>query len=428
MKANWEKIEENVGVLEVEVDEARVAESLDLAFKKISKRVNIPGFRKGRVPRQIFEARYGIEDLYKTAIDIILGEAYKQAVEETNIQPIAQPEIEVKQFSKGQTFKFKAKVTVKPEVKLGQYKDLQVEAKKIEITEEELDIELKRLQERHAELIIVDEDTVKEGDNIIMDFEGFIDGVAFEGGKSERYVLELGSNTFIPGFENQLIGLGTGDSKDVEVIFPEHYHVENLVGKLATFKVKVHEIRRKQLPKLDDEFAKDVSEFETLDEYKTDLMEQLRESKVRELEAVREGELIDKASTNARVEIPRLMIEKEIQYMVKDLDRRLRMQNKDIDKFLTSSGQTIADLREQMQTGAEKRIKNRLVLEQIAKEEGLFISDEELQEELEKMVTLHPSSAEAIRKNLKENDMLESLREDALLRKTIKFIVGNSRN
>ncbi|NOJ72813.1 trigger factor [Paenibacillus alvei] len=428
MKATWEKIEKNVGVLEVEVNEDRVAEGLDLAFKKVSKRVNVPGFRKGRVPRPIFEAKYGVESLYQDAIDIILGEVYTQAVKETNIQPVDQPEIEVEQFAKGKTFKFKAKVTVKPEVKLGDYKGLEVETKEAEVTEEELDAELKRLQERHAELVIVDEETAQKGDSVVIDFEGFVDGEAFEGGKGERYTLELGSNTFIPGFEDQLVGLGTGDFKDVEVTFPEHYHAENLAGKPAIFKVKIHEIKRKQLPKLDDEFAKDVSEFETLDEYKADLTKQLKERKTRELEATREAELVEKASANAEVEIPRAMIETEIQHMVKDLDNRLRMQGMNMDMFLTLSGQTIADLREQMQIEANKRVKNNLVLEQIVKEENITISDEELQEELDKMAASYQRSAEEIRTILEKNGTLENLREEAALRKTVKFIVDNSKN
>lgn len=428
MKATWEKIEKNIGVLEVEVNEDRVAEGLDLAFKKVSKRVNVPGFRKGRVPRPIFEAKYGVESLYQDAIDIILGEVYTQAVKETNIQPVDQPEIEVEQFGKGQTFKFKAKVTVKPEVKLGDYKGLEVEAKEAEVTEEELDAELKRLQERHAELVIVDEETAQKGDSVVMDFEGFVDGEAFEGGKGERYTLELGSNTFIPGFEDQLIGLGTGDFKDVEVTFPEHYHAENLASKAATFKVKVHEIKRKQLPQLDDEFAKDVSEFETLDEYKADLTKQLKERKERELEATREAELVEKASANAEIDIPRAMIESEIQHMVKDLDNRLRMQGMNMDMFLTLSGQTIADLREQMQQEADKRVKNNLVLEQIAKEESITISDEELQEELDKMAASYQRSADEIRSILEKNGTIENLREEAALRKTVKFIVDNSKN
>ncbi|MGG4394893.1 trigger factor [Paenibacillus thiaminolyticus] len=427
MKATWEKIEKNVGVLEVEVDAERVTEALDQAFKKVSKRVNVPGFRKGRVPRPIFEAKYGVESLYQDAIDIMLPEAYTQAVKETDIKPVDQPDVEVEQFGKGQTFKFKAKVTVKPEVQLGEYKGLEVEKQSVEVTEEELDAELKRMQERHAELIIVDEDVAATGDSVVIDFEGIVDGEAFEGGKAERYTLELGSNSFIPGFEDQLVGMGTGDFKDVEVTFPEHYHAENLAGKPAVFKVKLHEIKRKQLPVLDDEFAKDVSEFDTLDEYKADLKQQLQSRKEKEAEGAREAAVVDKAAENAEVEIPHAMIESEIQHMVKDLDNRLRMQGMNIDMFLTLSGQTIADLREQMQKEADKRVKNNLVLEQIAKEENLSISDEELSAELDKMAEMYQRTAEEIRDILTKNGTIENLREEALIRKTIAFLVENSK-
>lgn len=426
MKATWEKIEKNVGVLEVEVNAERVTEALDQAFKKVQKRANVPGFRKGKVPRQIFEAKYGVESLYQDAIDILLPEVYTQAVKETDIQPVDQPEVDVEQFGKGQTFKFKAKVTVKPEAKLGEYKGLNIEKASVEVTEEDLNAELDRIQQRQAELVIVDEDTAKNGDTVVIDFEGFVDGEAFEGGKGERYNLELGSNSFIPGFEDQLVGLGTGDFKDVEVTFPEHYHAENLAGKAATFKVKVHEIKRKQLPVLDDEFAKDVSEFDTLEEYKADLTKQIQARKEREAEQAREAAVVEQVSANAEVEIPRAMIESEIQHMVKDLDNRLRMQGMDIDMFLTLSGQTIADLREQMQKEADQRVKNNIVLEQVAKEEALTVSDDELNEELEKMAAAYQRSAEEIRTILEKNGNMENLREEALIRKTIKFLVDNN--
>ncbi|WP_195576332.1 trigger factor [Paenibacillus sp. 1001270B_150601_E10] len=426
MKATWEKIESNVGVLEVEVNEERVTGALDQAFKKVQKRANVPGFRKGKVPRQIFEAKFGVESLYQDAIDILLQEVYPEAVKDAQIFPVDQPEVEVEQFGKGQAFKFKAKVTVKPEVELGQYKGLNVEKQAVEVTEEDLNAELERLQQRHAELIVVDEDTAKEGDTVVIDFEGFVDGEAFEGGKGERYSLELGSNTFIPGFEEQLIGLGTGDFKDVEVTFPEQYHAENLAGKPATFKVKVHEIKRKQLPVLDDEFAKDVSEFDTLDEFKEDLKKQISTRKEREVEQAFEAAVVEKVSENAKVDIPRAMIETEIQHMVKDLDNRLRSQGMNIDMFLTLSGQTIADLRQQMQIDAEKRVKNNLVIEQVTKAEEITLSDEELQEELEQMGQAYQRSAEEIRNILEKNGTLENLREEAAIRKTIKFLTENN--
>lgn len=428
MKTIWKKIDSNTGLLEVEVPEERVARALDLAFKKVAKSVNVPGFRKGRVPRPIFEAKYGVESLYKEAIDILLAESYMEAVKKANIKPVDQPEIEVETFAKDQKCTFKAKVTVKPEVKLGDYKGLNVEVKEVIVTEEELEAELKRLQERHAELIIVDEDIAKAGDSVVIDFEGFIAGEAFEGGKGERYTLELGSNAFIPGFEEQLLGLGTGDFKDIEVKFPDHYHAKNLADKQAIFKVKLHEIKRKRLPELDDEFAKDVSEFETFTEYKASVSTQLTEDKVRKSELVREEELVKRVVQNAIVEVPPVMVEIEIKYMVKELDNRLHTQGMNMDTFLTLSGQTIADLREQMQVEAEKRVKNNLVLEQIAKEENIIISDEELQAEIEKMAQSYKRSADEIHRILEKNGTMENLREEATFRKTITFIKDNSNN
>ena len=262
MKASWETIEKNLGVLNVEVDAERVTEALDKAFKKVSQKVNVPGFRKGKVPRGIFEARFGIESLYQDAIDILLPDAYAGAVKEAGIEPVDRPEIDVEQFGKGQPFVFKAKVLVKPEVKLGEYKGLEVPAAEAEVTDEELGAELERLRQRHAELVVIDEGAVEKGDMTVIDFEGFVDGEPFEGGSSERYSLEIGSGSFIPGFEEQLIGMQIGDFKDVEVTFPENYHAENLKGKAAVFKVKLHEIKRKSLPALDDEFAAVVAESE----------------------------------------------------------------------------------------------------------------------------------------------------------------------
>lgn len=426
MKATWEKIEKNLGVLEVEVDAERVAQALDKAFNKVVKKANVPGFRKGKVPRPIFESRFGVESLYQDAIDILLPEAYGEAVEQTDIFPVDRPEVDIEQFGKGQSFKFKAKVTVKPEVKLGQYKGIEVPAQKAEVTEEELNAELTRLQERHAELVVIEDAPAAKGDIAVIDFDGYVDGEAFEGGKAERHSLELGSNSFIPGFEDQVIGLSTGDSKDVEVTFPEEYQAEHLAGKPAVFKVKLHEIKRKQLPELDDEFAKDVSEFETLAEYKEDLKKQLESRKAEELKGAKENAVVEKAAANAEVEIPEAMIESEIQTMVRDFDLRLRQQGMNMDMFLSFSGQTQDDLRAQMKNDAEKRVLNNLVLEVIAKEENIKVSDEEFEEELSKMAETYKRSAEEIRGILAANGSLDSLRDEISLRKTIDFLVENS--
>ncbi|WP_342436984.1 trigger factor [Paenibacillus sp. FSL L8-0436] len=426
MKATWEKIEKNLGVLEVEVEAERVATALDKAFNKVVKKANVPGFRKGKVPRPIFESRFGVESLYQDAIDILLPEVYGEAVEQTDIFPVDRPEVDIEQFAKGQAFIFKAKITVKPEVKLGEYKGLEVPVQKAEVTEEELDAELKRLQERHAELVVVEDEAAANGDITVIDFDGSVDGVQFEGGQAERHSLELGSNSFIPGFEEQVVGMSTGDFKDVEVTFPEAYHAENLAGKAAVFKVKLHEIKRKQLPALDDEFAKDVSEFDTLEEYKADLKAQLESRKQEELKGVRETAVVDKAAANAEVEIPEAMIASEVQNMVRDFDNRLRQQGMNMDMFLSFSGQTREDLEIQMKDDAEKRVRNNLVLEVIAKEEKIEVSEEEVNQELASMAESFKRSPEEIRSILAANGSLSSLNEEISLRKTIELLVSSS--
>ena len=426
MKATWEKIEKNLGVLDVEVEADRVAAALDKAFNKVVKKANVPGFRKGKVPRSIFEARYGVESLYQDAIDILLPEVYGEAVEEADIFPVDRPEIDIEQFSKGEAFKFKAKVIVKPEVKLGDYKGIEVAAVKSEVSDEELSQELERLQERHAELAVIDEGAAASGDIAVIDFDGSVDGVPFEGGQAERYSLELGSNTFIPGFEEQVIGMGTGDFKDVEVTFPETYHAEELANKKAVFKVKVHEIKRKQLPELDDEFAKDVSEFDTLDEYKEDLKKQLLTRKEQEAQGVRENEVVEKAAANAEIEIPEAMVQSEVQNMMRDFDNRLRQQGMNLEMFLSFSGQSNADLEGQMKDDATKRVRNNLVLEQIAKEEKLEATEEEINEELGTMAETYKRPVDEIRNILTSNGSFDSLREELVLRKTIDFLLENS--
>ncbi|GGH33658.1 trigger factor [Paenibacillus segetis] len=427
MKATWEKIEKNLGVLEVEVEAERVSVALDKAFQKVAKKANVPGFRKGKVPRPIFEARYGVESLYQDAIDILLPEVYSEAIDQTEIFPVDRPEVDVEQFAKGETFKFKAKVTVKPEVTLGDYKGIEVPAQAVEVTEEELSQELERLQQRHAELVVIDEEASQNGDTVVIDFDGSVDGVPFEGGKAERYSLELGSNTFIPGFEEQVVGMATGDFKDVTVTFPETYHAEELANKEAVFAVKVHEIKRKQLPALDDEFAKDVSEFDTLEEYKEDLKKQLLSRKEKESISVREGLIVDKVGENAEVEIPEAMVQSEVQNMVRDFDNRLHSQGMNLEMFLNFSGQTIEDLQGQMQGDAQKRVRNNLVLEQIAKAEGIEATQEEINKEVADMAEAYKRTPEDILNILAANGSLNSLNEDVTLRKTIQFLLENSK-
>ncbi|OWR30128.1 trigger factor [Saccharibacillus sp. O23] len=427
MTASWEKTEKNLGVLEVEVAAERVEAALDKAFQKVVKKANVPGFRKGKVPRSIFEARFGVESLYNDAIDILLPEAYSEAVEEAGIFPVDRPEIDIEQFGKGQTLKFKAKVIVKPEVKLGEYKGVEVPVTEVDVNDEEIAAELERLQNRHAELVVVDDEAAANGDVVSIDFDGYVGDEAFEGGKAENYSLELGSGSFIPGFEEQVVGMSTGDSKDVNVTFPEAYHAAELAGKEAVFKVKLHEIKRKQLPELDDEFAKDVSEFETLDEYKEDLKTQIADRKKRENDAARENAVVEAVAAAAEVEIPEAMVSSEVENMMRDFDNRLRQQGMNLEMYTSFSGQTAEDLREQMKSDAEKRVLNNLVLEAIAKEEGIAASEEDIEKELQTMADMYKRSIDEIRSILGANGSLASLNDEIALRKTIEFLLENSK-
>lgn len=427
MKASWEKIEKNHGVLTVEVNAEQFAEALDKAFKKVVKQINVPGFRKGKVPRMIFEQKYGVESLYQDALDILLPDAYIQAVEETGIEPIDRPEVDVEQIGKGQALKFTAKVEVKPEVVLGEYKGLEYSELSSEVSDEELASELEQLQQRHAELVVLEEGNAENGDTVVIDFEGFVNGEAFEGGKAENHSLELGSNSFIPGFEEQLIGLGRGEEKDIEVTFPEDYHAENLKGQAATFKVKLHEIKRKNLPELDDEFAMDVSEFETLDEFKQDLANRLKERKEQANLSQIQEEVVNKASEAAQVDTPQVMINNELDNMLKDFENRLRMQGMTLEMYYQFSGQNEEALKAQMQNDAEKRVRNNLVLEAIGAAENIGASDEEVNEEIEKMAATYQRTADEIRNILQANGSLDSMGKDITVRKTIDFLVENGK-
>jgi trigger factor len=427
MKASWEKIEKNVGVLDVEVEVDQVASALDRAFKKVVQKVNVPGFRKGKVPRSIFEAKFGVESLYQEALDIAVPEAYVEAVAETGIHPVDRPEVDVEQFAKGQNLKFKAKVIVKPEVELGEYKGIELEAKEADVTEEEINEELDKLQKRHAELVPVEEGAAENGDVVSIDFEGFVDGVPFEGGKAEKYSLELGTGSFIPGFEEQVVGLNKGEEKDITVSFPENYQSEELKGKEALFKILLHDIKRKNLPVLDDEFAKDVSEFETLEEFKSDLSNNLKIRKESELQRNKEAEIVEKAAASAQVEIPEIMIENETAQMVKEFENRLRTQGMNIDMYYQFTGQSDELLRGQMREDAEKRVRNNLVLEAIAKAEGIIAAEEDVTSELESMSAQYQRPADELRAVLSANGNLEDLKHDLIVKNTVEFLLANSK-
>jgi trigger factor len=425
MTAKWEKLEGNSGVLTVEVSAEKVSEGLDEAFKKVVKQVNVPGFRKGKMPRAMFEKRFGVESLYQDALDILLPEAYGNAIDETGIEPIDRPEIDIEQMEQGKNLIFKATVTVKPEVKLGEYKGLEIEEFDTTVTDEDVNKELEALQSRHAELVVKEDSPAENGDTVIIDFEGFVDDVPFEGGKAENYSLELGSDSFIPGFEEQLVGTKAGESKEVNVTFPEEYHAAELAGKPAVFKVTVHEIKGKELPELDDEFAKDADdEVESLDQLKEKIQNRLKDQKEHQAEHQLRDTLVEKAAANAEVEIPQVMIDNEINRMMQEFEQRLQMQGMNLELYFQFSGQDQNALREQMKEEAEKRVKFNLTLEAIAKAENLEATEEDVNAELEKMAQMYNMTVENISAALGGTD---GIKADLKLNKAVDFLVENKK-
>ena len=425
MTVKWEKLEGNTGVLTVEVSAEKVNEGLTAAFNKVVKTVNVPGFRKGKMPRPMFEKRFGVESLYQDALDILLPEAYGNAIDETGIDPIDRPDIDIEQMEKGKELIFKATVQVKPEVTLGDYKGLEVEDFDATVTDEDVAKELETLQSRQAELVVKEEGTAELGDTVVLDFEGFVDGEAFEGGTAENHSLELGSGSFIPGFEEQLVGLATGESKDVEVSFPEEYHAAELAGKPAVFKVTLHEIKGKELPALDDEFAKDVDdEVETLDALKEKIRTRLEDSKKHEAEHHLRDSLVEKAAENAQVEIPEVMVTSEVNRMLQEFEQRLQMQGMNLELYFQFSGQDENALREQMKEEAVNRVRVALTLEAIAKAENIEASDEDVNAELEKMAGMYNMTVDNIKQAL---GGLEGIKGDLQKQKAVEFLIENKK-
>jgi trigger factor len=425
MSAKWEKLEGNRGVLTVEVEATEVSKGLDAAFQKVVKKVNVPGFRKGKMPRGLFEQRFGVESLYQDALDILLPEAYASAIVETGIEPVDRPEIDIEQMEKGQNLIFKATVIVKPEVKLGEYKGLEVEAFDATVSDEDVDNEIKTLQERQAELVVKEEGTADNGDTVVIDFEGFVDGEAFEGGKAENYSLELGSNSFIPGFEEQLVGTATGESKDVEVNFPEEYHATELAGKPAVFKVTLHEIKTKQLPALDDEFAKDVDdEVESLDALKEKIKNRLVSDKEHQAEHHVRDAVVEAAAKNAEIDVPEAMVDTELDRMMNEFEQRLQAQGMNLELYFQFSGQNEDVLREQMKEEAANRVRVNLTLEAIASAENIEATDEDVENELENMAKVYNMTVDNIKKAL---GGLSGLKADLQLKKAVDFLVENKK-
>lgn len=425
MTATWEKKEGNEGLLQVTVPAEEVDKALDQAFKKVVKQINVPGFRKGKVPRPIFEQRFGVEALYQDAVDILLPKAYSNAVEEAGINPVDQPEIEVTQIEKGKEFKFDATVTVEPEVELGDYKGLEIEKQNTELTDEEVEETIQQRLEAMADMVVKEDGKVEEGDTVNLDFDGYVDGEQFEGGQADGYDLEIGSGMFIPGFEEQLVGLAVGEEKDVEVTFPEEYHAEELAGKPATFKTKINEIKSKEVPELDDELANELdSEANTVDEYKENLRKQLAENKATEAENTQKEEAITKATDNAKVDIPNAMIKIEEDRMVQEFAQRLQQQGLNLETYFQISGQSEEDLRGQMKEDAEQRVKTNLTLAAIADAENIEATDEDVEKELETMSAQFGISVDDIKSTLGNTDIVKN---DVRVKKVIDLLVKEAK-
>lgn len=425
MTATWEKKEGNQGVLSVTVPAEKFDNALDKAFKKVVKQINVPGFRKGKVPRQIFEQRFGVEALYQDAADIVLPEAYGEAIEETGIKPVDQPEIEVQQIEKGQDFKFDATVTVEPEVELGDYKGLEIEKQDAELTDEEVDEAINHQLNQLSEMVVKEDGAVEEGDTVNIDFDGYVDGEQFEGGQADSYDLEIGSGSFIPGFEEQLVGVKAGEEKDVNVTFPEEYHAEELSGKEATFKTKVNEIKYKEVPELDDEIANELdSDAETVDQYKENLRKRLAEQKQTEAENVQKEEAIQKASDNAKIDIPEAMVNTELDRMLQEFGQRMQQQGLSLETYFQISGQDESQLREQMKDDAEARVRTNLTLTAIADKEDIEVSEEDIDKELEKMSEQFNISVEDIKNTLGNTDIVKN---DVRIQKVIDLLVDEAK-
>ena len=419
--------ENNKVTFHIEVTPEEFEEAVQSAYLKNRHRFTIPGFRKGKAPRKIIELNYGEGIFYEDALNSILPKAYEEAIEKLNIEPVDNPEIDIEELEKGKTVVISVDVTVKPEVKLGDYKNIEVEKVEYNVTDEDVEKELKTIQEMNARIIDSSDRETKEGDILTIDFKGFVDGEEFEGGTAENQRLEIGSNTFIPGFEEQLIGKKKGDTVEVKVTFPEDYFEESLKGKDATFEVTIHDVKEKELPELDDEFAKDVSEFDTLEEYKKDIREKL-EKNAKDREKIDfENKVIEKVVDNAEVDIPEAMIEHQIEHEMQEFSYRLTMQGFDLDRYLELTGNKLEDLKEQFRPIAEKRVKTDLVLEAIGKVENIEVTEEDIDKELDKIAkSYNQENIEQFKENMKKGDL--SFLESGIIRdKVIDLLINNAK-
>lgn len=421
MSVQVEKLEKNMAKLTCEVPAEKVEAALQNAYLKNRKQISVPGFRKGKVPRQMIEKMYGPAIFYDDAVNAMIQEAYPEAAKECELEIVSRPDVEVVQIEKGKPFIFTAEVAVKPEVTLGQYKGVEVEKADTTATDEEVAAELDKEREANSRTITVDDRAVQDGDMTVIDFEGFVDGEAFEGGKGTDYPLTIGSGAFIPGFEEKLIGAEIGKEVEVDVTFPEEYHAKELAGKPAVFKCTVKEIKVKELPELDDDFAQDVSDFDTLEEYKADIRKKVEEKKAADAKAKKEDEVIEKIIEGATMEIPDAMVETQAERMVDEFAQRLQMQGLSMEQYLQFTGGNVQAMVEQSKPQALKRIQSRLVLDAVAAAENLTATDEEVDAELAKMAEQYKMEVEKLKEMFAEED-LKSIRDDLAVQKAVELV------
>ena len=421
MSLQVEKLEKNMAKLTIEVSAEDLDKAMEKAYQKQKSRISIPGFRKGKAPRKMIESMYGKGVFMEDAVNSLVPQEYSKAVADCDLEIVSQPEINVTQMEPGKALIFTADVATKPEVTLGEYKGVEVPKTEIVVTDEEVDAEIKKEQDKNSRTVTVEDRAAANGDIATIDFEGFVDGVAFDGGKGSDYALTLGSGTFIPGFEDQIVGANTGDHVEVKVTFPEEYQAKELAGKEAVFQCDVKKIETKEVPELDDEFAKDVSEFDTLAEYKEDVKKNLTEKKEKEARTAKENAAVDKAIENAQMDIPELMTKTECRQMMDDFSRRMQQQGLSMEQYFQFTGQSMDKMLEDMKPQALKRIQTRLVLEKIAEAEDIQPSEEEITEEIQKMADAYKMEADKIRTAIGE-DGLEQMKKDMAVQKAVTVI------
>ena len=426
MSLQVENLEKNMAKLTVEVPAEQFDAAIKSAYNKNKGRFAIPGFRKGKAPLAMIEKMYGLEVFFEDAANIVLDATYEDAADESGLDIVSRPEVSLVQIEKGKPFIYTATVAVKPEVTLGQYKGIEVEKATAEVTDEDVEAELKKVQDQNSRLLTVEDRPIQDGDEAVIDFEGFIDGKAFDGGKAEDYNLVIGSHSFIDTFEEQLIGKNIGEECQVEVTFPEKYHVADLAGKPAVFKVAIKEIKVKELPEINDEFAGEVSDFETLDEYKADIKAKLLKTKEKQAITENENRVVEKVVAGATMEIPEPMIETQVQTMINDYARRIQGQGMSFSEYLKFTGTSIEQLKNQARPQAERTIRTRLVLEAVAKTENIQVSEEKLEEEIKNMANAYRIDVERAKQRMGEEG-LEQMKEDLAVQEAVDFLVAEAK-